>query len=138
MSVRISESVLHRFRDTKFYFQTSGPTLVCTIPIATVAADQVPLTANDALMIEWRVLALDVGGPMSGGCRGGCVVRGGAPAVVDQVMTNANQSGPGVIGIAAINGAGDLEIYSFGGGAGSPANAEGFLEITGAELLSLQ
>jgi hypothetical protein len=52
-------------------------------------------------------------------------------------MTSANQVGHGVIGLAKVNDAGDIEIYAFGGGAGAPARAEGVLDIVSADLLSV-
>lgn len=148
MTIRIAESVSNLLVATKYYFPAlQGPapgpgvpvtdTLVAIIPIISGGIPGVlPLfTEKDAVKISLKAFALNPSG-QSGAADGFIVVRGPQPGTGLPVFDGTGGSVANIGLSAAVNASGNLELYVQARTAGT-VGAEGWLEITDVELLSL-
>lgn len=141
MSVQVIQSALHLLKSRVFDFNWWGDSVIATIPVKTQAVGQIPLTGNEALVFEWKVVGFDRQRPAIGyvcGAGKGFFTLHGRPdylPVIDAVSQSVvDPAGALMSVVPSISPEGDLVIKGSGGSL--VAGAVGRFEIVGVELIS--
>jgi hypothetical protein len=135
MRIKQNDAVDRLAKLGKVWFPNSNSYVAITVPILIASVDQVELTINDLLVLEWRCVSVSPITPSASMCFGVCTIFGTSPPSITQSTVN---QGTYALLWGQINGSNDLELTIVGGDAGNPTDAQGYFEITHAELFSLQ
>ncbi len=143
MRIKQSDAVDNLVNMGKIWFPSSPAAglLVFTIPITTISYGQVQLTTSDLLYFTYRTISISVSSAGGGFTSGTVEVIGNSPPAVGSTYDISTGAGIGASPMEmsfSINGSGDLECTVYAGNAGSIQDAQGYFEITRAELFSLQ